>query len=48
MKLLEAAYLRARLPIDNIAETLVRGGRELVGLDDPLEAEAWASAFFKT
>lgn len=50
--------LRARGPgspipsIDGLADVVVRGGRELLGIDDPLEAEAWASAmlgtFYKT
>src|SRR3970040_228842 len=30
--------------IEDLADVIVRGGAELLDVDDPLEAEAWASA----
>jgi hypothetical protein len=39
----------ARPPsVDELASTVVRGGRELAGIEDPLEAELWASAMIGT
>jgi hypothetical protein len=34
--------------IEGLADVVVRGGRELLGIDDPLEAESWASAMLGT
>lgn len=34
--------------IERIVETCVNGGSEVLGFDDPLEAEAWASAMLGT
>ncbi len=33
---------------DDIADTILRGGAELLELDDPLDAESWASAMLGT
>ena len=39
----------ARPPsVDELASTVVRGGRDLMGIEDPLEAELWASAMIGT
>lgn len=34
--------------IDGLADVVLRGGRELLAIDDPLEAESWASAMLGT
>jgi hypothetical protein len=35
-------------PVDGIVRTLLRGGNELLQVDDPFDAERWASAFLGT
>jgi hypothetical protein len=35
-------------PVDGIVRTIVRGGRELLSLEDPFEVELWASAVLGT
>lgn len=36
------------LPIDELVRNALRGGRELLTVEDPLEAEAWASSLLGT
>jgi hypothetical protein len=35
-------------PVDGIVRSILAGGKELLGLDDPLEAEVWASSVLGT